>query len=134
MKHAIEWTLALAMTVTALVAAPTPAKAQGPEVTQVLIVNVEPKDMDAYMVFVKRAQAIVKKLGLPDFEVLQATMAGESTGSLAIVIEGESLAALAANQGKTQASAEWQKMISDIQKKGISRIVSNSLWIDVTPQ
>ncbi len=134
MKHAIEWTMALAITLTALIAAPTPAKAQGPAVTQVLIVNVEPKDMDAYMVFVKRAQGIVKKLGLPGFQVLQATMAGEGTGSLAIVIENENLATLASNQGKTQASAEWQKMISDIQKKGISRIVSNSLWIDVTPQ
>ncbi len=134
MKHASEWTMALAMAVTALVAAPTPAKAQGPEVTQVLIVDVEPKDMDAYMVFVKRAQAIVKKLGLPGFQVLQATMAGDSTGSLAIVIENESLAALDANQGKTQASAEWQKVISDVQQAGIGRVVSNSLWIDVTPQ
>ena len=41
---------------------------------------------------------------------------------------------VAANQGKSQGSAQWQKMISDIQKAGISRIVSNSLWIDVTPK
>ena len=61
-------------------------------------------------------------------------MAGDNTGSLAIVIENESLAALAANQGKTQASAEWQKVISDVQQAGIGRVVSNSLWIDVTPQ
>ena len=84
MKHAIEWTMALAMAVTGLVAAPTPAKAQGPEVTQVLIVNVEPKDIDAYMAFVKRAQAIVKDLGLPGFQVLLATMAGDDTGTLAM--------------------------------------------------
>ncbi|MEE8508530.1 MAG: hypothetical protein V3T07_05640, partial [Myxococcota bacterium] len=68
------------------------------------------------------------------FQVLQATMAGDDTGTLAIVIENESLIALAKNQGKTQGSAEWQKMVSDIQGAGISRIVSNSLWIDVTPK
>ena len=59
---------------------------------------------------------------------------GFSLGTLAIVIENESLMALAKNQGKTQASAKWQKMISDVQESGISRIVSNSLWIDVTPK
>ncbi len=134
MKQSIGWTLALAAAVTALVAAPTPARAQGPDVTQVLIIDVEPKNRDAYMAFVKRAQVIVKDLGLPGFQVLQATMAGDDTGTLAIVIENESLIALAKNQGKTQGSAEWQKMVSDIQGAGISRIVSNSLWIDVTPK
>jgi uncharacterized protein YbjT (DUF2867 family) len=134
MKPSIGWTLALTVAVTALIAAPTAARAQGPAVTQVLIVNVEPMNVDAYMAFVKRAQAIVKDLGLPEFQVLRATMAGDNTGALAIVIENESLAALAANQGKSQGSAQWQKMISDIQKAGISRIVSNSLWIDVTPK
>ena len=134
MKQSIGWTLTLAAAVAALIAAPTPARAQGPEVTQVLIVDVEPKNRDAYMAFVKRAQAIVKDLGLPAFQVLQATMAGDDTGTLAIVIENESLVALAKNQGKTQGSAEWQKMISDVQESGISRIVSNSLWIDVTPK
>ena len=134
MKHSLGWTLALAAAVTAWIAAPTPARAQGPEVTQVLIVDVEPKNRDAYMAFVKRAQVIVKDLGLPGFQVLQATMAGDDTGTLAIVIENESLVALAKNQGKTQGSAEWQKMISDVQESGISRIVSNSLWIDVTPK
>ncbi len=134
MKQSIGWTLTLAAAVATLIAAPTPARAQGPEVTQVLIVDVEPENRDAYMAFVKRAQAIVKDLGLPDFQVLQATMAGDNTGALAIVIENESLAALAANQGKSQGSAAWRKMVSAIQGAGISRIVSNSLWIDVTPK
>ncbi len=134
MNPSIGWTLALAVAVTALIAAPTAARAQGPAVTQVLIVNVEPQNMAAYMAFVKRAQAIVKDLGLPGFQVLQATMAGDDTGALAIVIENESLAALAKNQAKTQGSAQWRTMISDVQEAGISRIVSNSLWIDVTPK
>ncbi len=134
MKQSIGWTLSLAAAVAALIAAPTPARAQGPEVTQVLIVDVEPKNRNAYMAFVKRAQVSVKDLGLPAFQVLQATMAGDDTGTLAIVIENESLIALAKNQGKTQGSAKWQNMVSDIQGADISRIVSNSLWIDVTPK
>ncbi len=134
MKHSIAWTLALAAAATAWIAAPAPARAQGPEVTQVLIVDVEPQNRAAYMAFVTRAQRIVKDLGLPGFQVLQATMAGDTTGTLAIIIENESLAALAKNQAKTQGSAQWQKMVSDIQGAGISRIVSNSLWIDVTPK
>ena len=130
----MRWILAFTLIVTALTATPTPVEAQGPAVTQVLIVDVEPKNMDAYMGFVKRAQALIKGLGLPAFQVLRATMAGDATGSLAIIIETDSLAALAANQGKTQASAEWQKMIGEIQQAGISRIVSNSVWVDITPQ
>ncbi len=134
MKHSIAWTLALAVAATALIAAPTPAQAQGPAVTQVFIVNVEPQNMAAYMAFVKRAQAIVKDLGLPGFRILQATLAGENTGSLAILIENESLAAMAKNQAKTQGSAKWQKMIGEVQDSGISQTVSNSLWVDVTPK
>ncbi len=134
MKHSIAWTLALAVAATALIAAPTPARAQGPAVTQVFIVNVEPQDMAAYMAFVKRAQAIVKDLGLPGFRILRATLAGENTGSLAILIENDSLAAMAKNQAKTQGSAKWQKMISDVQASGISHTVSNSLWVDITPR
>ncbi len=133
MKFVTGWIVAVALALTGVVSLATPAQAEGPAVTQVLIVDVEPQNMEAYMGYVTRAQAIIKELDLPDIRVLQATMAGDQTGSLAILIESESLAALAANQGKTQASDDWQKMIGDIRKAGISRIDSNSLWVDVTP-
>ena len=133
MKFFTGWIVAVALALTGVVSLATPAQAEGPAVTQVLIVDVEPQNMEAYMGYVTRAQAIVKELDLPDIRVLQATMAGDQTGSLAILIESESLAALAANQAKTQASDDWQKMIGDIRKAGISRIDSNSLWVDVTP-
>lgn len=132
MTHLVGLTLALTLTSSILL--PGGAHAEGPEVSQVLIVDVEPRNMDDYMAFVKRAQTLVKKLGLPGFRVLQATMAGDNTGSLAIVIENESLGALAANQAKVEASAEWEKLVGEIQQAGISRITSNSLWIDVTPE
>jgi hypothetical protein len=118
------------------IAAPTAALAEhheGPAVTQVLIVEVEPQNMEAYMGYVKRAQGLLKELGLPPFQVLQATFAGDAAGTLAIVIEAESLVALATNQGKTAGSEKWQKLISEIQKAGVSRIASNSIWVDRTP-
>ena len=136
MKHRIGWALALSLAVAGWIAAPTAALAdhhEGPAVSQVIIVDVEPQNMEAYMGYVKRAQAITKELGMPPFQVMQATFAGDSAGALAIVIEAESLAALAANQMKTSGSKEWQKMISDIRKAGISRVTSNSIWVDRTP-
>lgn len=139
MKHRIQsigWALALSFAVAGWIIAPTAALAdhhEGPAVNQVIIVNVEPQNMEAYMGYVKRAQAIAKGLGLAPFQVLQASFAGDATGTLAIIIEADSLAALAANQGKTAGSAEWQKMISDIQNSGISNLTSNSIWVDVTP-
>ena len=136
MKHRIGWALALSLAVAGWIAAPTAALAdhhEGPAVSQVIIVDVEPQNMEAYMGYVKRAQAVTKELGMPPFQVMQATFAGDSAGALAIVIEAESLAALAANQMKTRGSKGWQKMISDIRKAGISRVTSNSIWVDRTP-
>ncbi len=139
MKHRIQrtgWALALSLAVAGWIIAPTAALAEhheGPAVNQVIIVNVEPQNLEAYMGYVKRAQAIAADLGLAPFQVLQASFAGDATGTLAIIIEADSLAALAANQGKTAGSAKWQKMISDIRSSGISNVASNSIWVDVTP-
>ncbi len=136
MKHRIGPALALSLAVAGWITTPTAALGdhhEGPATSQVIIVNVEPQNMEAYMGYVKRAQGIAKDLGLPPFQVLRATFAGDSTGALAIIIEAESLAALAANQRKTAGSKDWQKMISDIRKAEISSIASNSIWVDVTP-
>ncbi len=133
MKFFTGWIVAVALALTGVVSLPTPAQAEGPAVTQVLIVDVEPQNMEAYMGYVKRAQGIAKDLGLPPFQVLRATFSGDSTGTVAIVIEAESLAALAANRAKTAGSEQWKKMVSDIQNAGISRVASRSIWEDVTP-
>ncbi|MCZ6784983.1 MAG: hypothetical protein O7G30_16920 [Proteobacteria bacterium] len=136
MKHRIGWALALSLAVAGWITAPTAALAdhhEGPAVSQVIVVDVAPQNMEAYMGYVKRAQGIAKDLGLPPFQVLRATFSGDSTGTVAIIIEAESLAALAANQAKTAGSEQWKKMVSDIQKAGISRVTSRSIWEDVTP-
>jgi hypothetical protein len=117
------------------VAAPTVAVAQAmaPAVSQVFVVDVEPKNVDDYLGRLAKAQAIIKGLGLPGFQVLQASMAGPNTGQIAVVVESDSLASLAANQGKLQASAEWQKWVEEQQESELGDVVSNSIWVDVTP-
>jgi hypothetical protein len=133
MNRATLW--AAAGAVLLCVAAPTVAMAQAkaPAVSQVFVVDVEPKNVDDYLGRLAKAQAIIKGLGLPGFQVLQASMAGPNTGQIAVVVESDSLASLAANQGKLQASAEWQKWVEEQQESELGDVVSNSIWVDVTP-
>jgi hypothetical protein len=133
MNRATLW--AAAGAVLLYVAAPTVAVAQAmaPAVSQVFVVDVEPKNVDDYLGRLAKAQAIIKGLGLPGFQVLQASMAGPNTGQIAVVVESDSLASLAANQGKLQASAEWQKWVEEQQESELGDVVSNSIWVDVTP-
>jgi hypothetical protein len=133
MNRATLW--AAAGAVLLYVAAPTVAVAQAmaPAVSQVFVVDVEPKNVDDYLGRLAKAQAIIKGLGLPGFQVLQASMAGPNTGQIAVVVESDSLASLAANQGKLQASAEWQKWVEEQQESELGDVVSNSVWVDVTP-
>jgi hypothetical protein len=130
MNRATLW--AAAGAVLLYVAAPTVAVAQAmaPAVSQVFVVDVEPKNVDDYLGRLAKAQAIIKGLGLPGFQVLQASMAGPNTGQIAVVVESDSLAA---NQGKLQASAEWQKWVEEQQESELGDVVSNSIWVDVTP-
>jgi hypothetical protein len=109
------------------------AQAKAPAVSQVFVVDVEPKNVDDYLGRLAKAQAIIKGLGLPGFQVLQASMAGPNTGQIAVVVESDSLASLAANQGKLQASAEWQKWVEEQQESELGDVVSNSIWVEVTP-
>jgi hypothetical protein len=122
-----------AVALMAMLAAPALATAEGPSVTQVFVVDVEPRNVEAYLGKLKRAQEIIEALGLPGFRVLQSTLAGPNTGQIAVVVESKDLATLAANQARIQASEDWQKWVDDVVASGISRIASNSLWIDVTP-
>jgi hypothetical protein len=135
----IGWALALSLALAAWITTPTAALADshegggGPAVTQVIIVDVEAQDMDAYMGYVKRAQGLAAELGLPPFRVLQAAFAGENAGAIAILVESANLGVLAQRQGVTAGSDAWQKLISEIQNSGTSDVRSNSIWVDVTP-
>ncbi len=87
MRTATSLLVAAAFLVASLGSAP--AGAEGPAVTNVFVVEVEPRNLDAYLESLKEAQRIHKGLGLPGFRVLQATAAGDATGNLAIVVNSE---------------------------------------------
>ena len=131
-------TLATLHATAALVAASlgtaAPASAEGPAVSSVFIVEVEPANYTAYLESLKEAQMIIKGLGLPGFSVLQATAAGDATGNLAIVVESENLTTWAANTTKLQADAGWQAWVAKQQKSGLGRIVSQNMWVERLPQ
>ena len=71
------------------------AEAEGPPITQVVVVDTQ-GDNDRLLSFAKSNQAIFKRLGIKARRrYLQASFAGPNTGSVAVVIEYPSLAALA---------------------------------------
>jgi hypothetical protein len=111
-----------------------PASAEGPAITSVFVVEVEPANYTTYLASLKEAQGIIKGLGLPGFRVLQATAAGDATGNLAILVESEDLTTWAANTTKLQADAGWQAWVAKQQKSGLGQVVSQDLWVERLPQ
>lgn len=110
------------------------ASAEGPAVSMVFVVDVEPANYEAYLKSLKEAQAIIKGIGLPGFSVLQATAAGSATGNLAVVVESENLAAWAANTTKLQADAKWQAWTAKQRASGLAEIISQNMWVERLPQ
>ncbi len=110
------------------------AQAQGPAVERhVLLIEVQPGQLDAFLQRNVQALAIQKRLGVPTARIFQATLAGPNTNTIVIVIDHPSLAAFAANTAKLQADPGWQSWIEELNKAGISRLVSNSLLVELTP-
>ncbi len=127
--------MALLTLLAALVGLPavSAAQAQGSAVRQVFLVEVQPGQLAAYLQRNAQALAIRKRLDLPASRIFQATLAGPNTRTVSIVIDHPSLAAFAANSAKLGADAEWQSWLEEINKAGISRLVSSSLLVELTP-
>jgi hypothetical protein len=113
----------------ALGAIPT---AHAAPVAQVVSVDVN-GDLDTYLGLVKQLRALQSKLA-PNatLRVWQASLAGQGSGTVVVVIEHPSLEAYAANTTKVQADAEWTKLIGKLQKTD-REVLSNSLMNDITP-
>ncbi len=109
------------------------AQAEGPAVRLVILIEVEPGQLGAYLQRLSQEVAIQKRLNLPASRIFQATLAGPNTNTISFVIDHPSLAAFAANNTKLQTDAEWQSWSEELNKAGIRRIVSNSLLVEVTP-
>ncbi|MEN8184315.1 MAG: hypothetical protein ABFS46_17450 [Myxococcota bacterium] len=109
------------------------AAQEPPSVLQVILVDVAPTNVDAYVAELGELQGLLSKAGLSPIRVWQSTLAGPNTGTIAITIESKNLAGFAANTGKIQASPEIQKWLDELQEKGLGDLVSNSLLVDRTP-
>ena len=116
-----------------LLMAPLPAQAQdAPKVSNVLAFAAG-ADVPTLLGFVERGTKINERLGNKGVvRVFVSTLAGPNTGSVAIVVEFESLAAMAAEQAKSNADPEWQTLMTDVQASGIT-LVSNSVVMEITP-
>ena len=113
------------------VAAPVSA-ADPPRIVQFVSVGAGP-DGDVILDEAKKTQKIFERLGIKaSRRFIRATLAGEYSGTLSLMIEYPNLAALADAQAKLSNDDEWQKYLDKIQSKGL-RIQSNSIWADVTP-
>ena len=108
-----------------------PMAAQG---SVVQFVGIETNgETPAFLDIVKRARAINQRLGTSGTaRVWQATLAGDQTNSVGLGIEFQSLEAFAQARAKQLADAEWQTLVAEVQKKGITA-TSNSLYADITP-
>ncbi len=109
------------------------AQAQGPAVRVVILAEVQPGQLGAYLQRSAQATAIRKRLGVPTARIFQATLAGTNAGTISIVIDHPSLGAFAANNAKLQADSEWRSWIEELNEAGISQLVSSSLVVEVTP-
>ncbi len=127
--------MALLALLAALVGLPavSAAQAQGSAVRRVILIEVQPGQLGAYLQRLSQVMAIQKRLDLPASRIFQATLAGPNTNTISYVTDHPSLAAFAANNTKLQADAEWQGWIEELNKAGIRRVVSNSLLGEVTP-
>lgn len=104
------------------------APAADAAVIRVVVVQVE--NMEAYVKELEKGQAILKKLGaVQQLRVWRARFAGPETGTIVVLVEFPDLAALAEDDKKTNASAEFQTWIKNLAKQ--RKIVSDSLYDEV---
>ena len=125
----IVWMLGVCFAAFLTLGVTSQASAQGAVINSVAIDT--NGDLPGFLELFKRSQAIAKRLGNPAPRLLQGMLAGDQTNNVVINTEHANLAALAQALGKTQADAEWQKLIADAGSKGISA-TSNSVWTEIT--
>jgi len=125
-----SWTLAVLAAALWLASA---QEAHAAAVWQVVSVQVE-GDAQPWLDLIKKANAVRKRLALPPVRVVQATLAGDATGTYFIDIEYASLAAFAESVAKLEADAEWPGLLKQFQTYPKSKLLENSLFTDRTPE
>ena len=94
------------------------------------VVVVQTDDVAAYVKEIDKGRAMLKRLGSSGvLRVWQARFAGDATGSIVVAIEHPSLAALAADDAKMAADAEFQAWLKNLGK--IRKVVSDSIYTEL---
>ena len=111
-------------------AAPQSAAAAQP-VVQVVIVKVNPGKLEQYRQELKKVRGVMTRLGSKaTMRVWNTSMGGTDAGQILVGLEYPDQAAWAADSGKLQADAEWQKIQAGL--SGIRTLVSTALWRDIS--
>jgi hypothetical protein len=109
---------------------PLSASAQD-TVASAIGVRVKPGQLDAYLARVKKLQGVMTRLKIDgNIEAWQVTAGGQTTGTTAVVLEYPNLAAYAESTTKTQADAEFQKLIDGLDD--VRTLQSSSLYRQVS--
>lgn len=100
-------------------------------VVQVVTVKVAPGKLDQYRQELKKVSGVLTRIGSKGtLRVWNTTMGGTDAGQVLVGLEYPDLAAWAADSGKLQADAEWQKIQAGL--VGVRTVVSNAVWRDVS--
>jgi hypothetical protein len=127
----IKSSVVLALLSLALVL-PASARALGDDATVLRIVVVETDDVNAYIKEIERGKAIRKGLGGGgEVRVWRARFAGPQTGAVVVSIEYPSLTALAEDEAKLMANAEYRTWLEGLDK--IRKVVSDSIYNELGP-
>jgi hypothetical protein len=105
---------------------------EAPAVTQVYVMETN-GNLDAFLAEAKNNEKIFARLGINAKRTYrQATLAGASTGEIALTIDYPNLESLAVAQKKLANDAEWQKYLDKLAAAGITA-ASSAVWMDITP-
>jgi hypothetical protein len=109
-----------------------PLLASAEPLIQAVTVKVNPGKLDQYRQELKKIRAIQTRLGSKGtMRVWNVTAGGADAGQVLVGLEYPDAASWAADSGKMQADAEWQKVQAGL--AGIRTVVSNSIWRDISP-
>ena len=131
----MQRTSAIAVVVAWALTSVAPALAAAEEaenVLQVLIVDVAPEKLDAYLSRVERLGAIQERLGtVGRFRMWRAVEGSAATGNVIVSIEYDDLNAFAENYARLEADAEWQAVMEEL--PAIRKLLSSGLYAEITP-
>ncbi len=109
-----------------------PGASSAEPVIQAVTVKVTPGKLDQYRQELKKIRAIQTRLGSKGtMRVWNVTAGGADAGTVLVGLEYPDAASWAADSGKMQADAEWQKVQAGL--AGIRTVVSNAVWRDISP-